>query len=69
MEIRQQGFQVGGEIRMAPQILQDVLAVGNDSWIGAEMQEDLTDGGAPQAAVGEGCERALQLQVTYALGV
>jgi hypothetical protein len=54
---------------MAPQILQDVLAVGNDSWIGAEMQEDLTDGGASQAAVGEGCERALQLQVTYALGV
>jgi hypothetical protein len=60
---------VGGEIRMAPQIVQDVLAVGNDGRIGAEMEDDLTNGGPPQAAVGEGCKRALQIQVTHALGV
>jgi len=59
MEIRQQGFQVGGEIRMTPHIVQDVLAVRNNGRIGAEMEEDLTDSGPTQAAVSEGREGAL----------
>jgi hypothetical protein len=69
IKIRQQGFQMGGEIRIAPQIVKDVLSVCNDSRIGAEMEEDLTDGRPTQSAVGEGREDALQLQVTHALGV
>ncbi len=69
MEIWQQGFQVGGEIWITPQIVQDVLAVCNDSRVGAEMEEDVTDGGPTQSAVSEGRKDALQLQVTHALGV
>jgi hypothetical protein len=69
LEIRQQGFQVGGEIRIAPQIVKDILSVCNNSRIGAEMEEDITDGGPTQSVVGEGRKGALQLQVTHALGV
>jgi hypothetical protein len=69
VEIRQQAFQMGREIRIAPQIVKDVLAVGNDGRVGAEMEEDLTDGGPTQSAVGEGSKGALQFQVTHALGV
>jgi hypothetical protein len=60
---------MGGEIWITPQIVKDVLSVCNDSRIGAEMQEDLTDGGPTQAAVSEGSEGGLQLQVTHTLGV
>jgi hypothetical protein len=69
LEIRQQDFQVGSEIRITPQIVKDVLSVCNDSRIGTEMEEDLPDGGPTQSAVSEGREGGLQLQVTHALGV
>ena len=54
---------------MAPHIVQDVLAVRNNGRIGAEMEEDLTDGGPTQLAVSAGCKGSLQLQVTHTLGV
>jgi hypothetical protein len=58
-----------GELRVVPQIVEHILAVGDDHWIAAEIKEDLADGRLTWAASGQGREGILQLQVTHALRI